>query len=622
MSKINTNMAGVTTLYHMQNKEEAMNRSLERIASGLRINHAVDDAAGASLVNRMTSQIKGIEAAIRNAGDAISLTQTAEGALAEVSQILHRMRELSVQSANGVYTGQDRIAINNEVGQLQIELHRIAESSTFNNVKMLNGDFVNTTFQVGFAPSDQAILSIEDVKPTGLGEYILRTDTTSNAAATFLPATNPVAVNELADVTPRIQETENITIYGNVGTVVVDVNGGSTAKDVVSSVNAVEGTTGVYATAQTRLNLSFADQSSETTDTVMFNLYGKNTEVVQISGSVDFGQTNGRAADLSKLAAAINNTTGKTGITATLDVTGSKITLLSNEGYDIVLENYELVNLSVPNLTVSGADHTFADAGNALDLVDNFDPNTVQVSGEVEFHSPFIYSVTSSSVGTAADPDLFASNTPDVTGVVGTMTDGTYLVNLTNGTVGVAGAAGMTAQVTVASNAISAVQILNNGSSYTYGDTLTVDSSTLGATSGNVVFTIGSAASNSGVITNPGGFFSGDPSAAALTSVADLDVLTVLNSQRMMTAIDGALVRIDLERSDLGATMSRMEYTINNLSNISVNTQAARSRINDSDIAKETSELTKAQVLNQAAQAMLSQANRSSQAILGLLSDL
>jgi len=622
MSKINTNMAGVTTLYHMQNKEEAMNRSLERIASGLRINHAVDDAAGASLVNRMTSQIRGIEAAIRNAGDAISLTQTAEGALAEVSQILHRMRELSVQSANGVYTGQDRIAINNEVGQLQIELHRIAESSTFNNVKMLNGDFVNTTFQVGFAPSDQAILSIEDVKPTGLGEYILRTDTTSNAAATFLPATNPVAVNELADVTPRIQETENITIYGNVGTVVLDVNGGSTAKDLVSSVNAVEGTTGVYATAQTRLNLSFADQSSETTDTVMFNLYGKNTEVVQIAGSVDFGQTNGRAADLSKLAAAINNTTGKTGITATLDVTGSKITLLSNEGYDIVLENYELVNLSVPNLTVSGADHTFADAGNALDLVDNFDPNTVQVSGEVEFHSPFIYSVTSSSVGTAADPDLFASNTPNVTSVVGTMTDGTYLVNLTNGTVGVAGAAGMTAQVTVASNAISAVQILNYGSSYTYGDTLTVASSTLGATSGNVVFTIGSAASNSGVITNPGGFFSGDPSAAALTSVADLDVLTVLNSQRMMTAIDGALVRIDLERSDLGATMSRMEYTINNLSNISVNTQAARSRINDSDIAKETSELTKAQVLNQAAQAMLSQANRSSQAILGLLSDL
>ena len=104
MSKINTNMAGVTTLYHLRNKEDAMNQALERISSGLRINNAVDDAAGASLVNRMTSQVKGLEAAIRNAADAVSLTQTAEGALDEVSSILHRMRELSVQAANGVYT--------------------------------------------------------------------------------------------------------------------------------------------------------------------------------------------------------------------------------------------------------------------------------------------------------------------------------------------------------------------------------------------------------------------------------------------------------------------------------------------------------------------------------------
>ena len=179
MSKINTNMAGVTTLYHLQNKEEGMNKALERISSGLRLNNAVDDAAGASIVNRMTSQIKGLEAAIRNAADAISLTQTAEGAIEEVTQILHRMRELSVQSANGVYTGQDRQAIQNEVGALQQELTRIAESSTFNGVKMLNGSFLDTTFQVGFQPNDTATLSIEDVKPTGLGEYILSTSVTN-----------------------------------------------------------------------------------------------------------------------------------------------------------------------------------------------------------------------------------------------------------------------------------------------------------------------------------------------------------------------------------------------------------------------------------------------------------
>ena len=104
------------------------------------------------------------------------LTQTAEGALDEVSSILHRMRELSVQAANGVYTGQDRQALQNEVGQLQLELARIAENSTFNAVKMLNGDFTNTAFQIGFQPGDSAILSIENVDPTGLGEYLVDTD--------------------------------------------------------------------------------------------------------------------------------------------------------------------------------------------------------------------------------------------------------------------------------------------------------------------------------------------------------------------------------------------------------------------------------------------------------------
>ena len=192
MSKINTNMAAVTTLYHLTNKEGSMNKALERISSGLRLNHAVDDAAGASIVNRMTSQIKGLEAAIRNAADAISLTQTAEGSLEEVTQILHRMRELSVQAANGVYTGQDRQAINNEIVAMQNELQRIAESSTFNGVKMLNGDFQDTTFQVGFQPNDTATLSIEDVRPSGLGEYIL---TTSNIDASTVAGKSNIGTN-------------------------------------------------------------------------------------------------------------------------------------------------------------------------------------------------------------------------------------------------------------------------------------------------------------------------------------------------------------------------------------------------------------------------------------------
>ena len=265
MSKINTNMAGVTTLYHLRNKEDAMNQALERISSGLRINNAVDDAAGASLVNRMTSQVKGLEAAIRNAADAVSLTQTAEGALDEVSSILHRMRELSVQAANGVYTGQDRQALQNEVGQLQLELARIAENSTFNAVKMLNGDFTNTAFQIGFQPGDSAILSIENVDPTGLGEYLVDTDQLANSTSTFFPAAFPSIASDKASLTSKIVEGEDLTIFGNVGNVTIDVNGGATAKEIAAAITARKGESGVYADAQTRMNVTFSEVSSAAT---------------------------------------------------------------------------------------------------------------------------------------------------------------------------------------------------------------------------------------------------------------------------------------------------------------------------------------------------------------------
>ena len=190
-------------------------------------------------------------------------------------------------------------------------------------------------------------------------------------------------------------------------------------------------------------------------------------------------------------------------------------------------------------------------------------------------------------------------------------------------------ASGMTIEfrTDASSNIITPVRILNMGSGFAYGDTITIPDTVLGAgtNGGNVTFTLDHptdaaiTAANTTEITSPGGLFSGNPPGAVLSSVSQLDVLNVKNSIKMLTAVDGALVRIDLERSDLGATMSRMEHTISNLSNIVMNTKAARSRINDADIALESTELSKAQVLNQAAQAMLAQANKAQQSILQLL---
>ena len=642
MSKINTNMAGVTTLYHLRNKEEAMNQALERISSGLRINNAVDDAAGASLVNRMTSQVKGLEAAIRNAADAISLTQTAEGALDEVSSILHRMRELSVQAANGVYTGQDRQALQNEVGQLQLELARIAENSTFNAVKMLNGDFTNTAFQIGFQPGDSAILSIENVDPTGLGEYLVDTDQLANSSSTFFPAAFPSVASSKAALTSKIVEGEDLTIYGNVGNATIDINGGATAKEIAAAITARKGETGVYADAQTRMNMTFSEVSSARTDTVSFNLYGKNDTAVLIAANVDFGVTNGAAANLSELAAAINGTSGKTGVTASLSIDKSTMTLISDDGYDIVVENYSLVGVTGPTMNISGADEDFAnltdgttqfsdastDYYSPIPITAGTDPDTVGVSGTIKFHSPFVFSVATGAQGTDEAPTPTAGGT--TTGLTASTTTLVVVPDTTSGTTVTTGGSGTPTGMTIefrtdgSGGLLTPVRILNMGSGFSYGDVITIPDGILGGTTGGgndttVTLTTPADKTANDAIAVPGGLFSGNPSGAVLSSVSQLDVLNVKNSLKMLTAVDGALVRIDLERSDLGATMSRMEHTINNLSNIVMNTKAARSRINDADIAAESTELSKAQVLNQAAQAMLAQANKAQQSILQLL---
>ncbi|MDA9022724.1 flagellin [Alphaproteobacteria bacterium] len=646
MSKINTNMAGVTTLYHLRNKEEAMNQALERISSGLRINNAVDDAAGASLVNRMTSQVKGLEAAIRNAADAVSLTQTAEGALDEVSSILHRMRELSVQSANGVYTGQDRQAIQNEVGQLQLELARIAENSTFNAVKMLNGDFTNTSFQIGFQPGDSAILSIENVDPTGLGEYLVGTDQLVNSGSTFFPAGFPSVASSKAALSSKIAETEDLTIYGNVGNATIDINGGATAKEIAAAITARKGETGVYADAQTRMNIAFSELaagSAEAPDTVSFNLYGKNGEAVLIAANVDFGIVSGAGADLSELAGAVNGTSGKTGITASLSIDKSTMTLISDDGYDIVVENYSLVAGSGPSMNISGADENydnltdsvtqFSDAStdyySPIELTAGTDPDTVGVTGTIKFHSSFVFSVATASQGTDEAPTVTVTDNT----TLGDLTASTTKLVVVPETVGAAvtgnsGAlpspSGMTIEFRTAADGsiLTPVRILNMGTGFEYGDTIQINESLLGGGGSDTIDVLldtpaGKTAGDK--IATPGGLFSGNPSGATLSSVSELDVLNVSNSLKMLTAVDGALVRIDLERSDLGATMSRMEHTISNLSNIVMNTKAARSRIADADIALESTELSKAQVLNQAAQAMLAQANKAQQSILQLL---
>jgi len=199
---IGTNVASLTAQRHLETSRADLEQSMERLSSGKRINSSMDDAAGLAIRDRMTSQVNGLNQAVRNAGDAISLGQTAEGALDESTSILQRMRDLSVQSVNGTNSTKDREALQSEVTQLQAELTRIATSSKFNGKTVLDGTFTEQKFQIGQLGGDTVKLSISDMKATALGDI-------AGGAVTVGSITN-VAGNAASD--PAVKGTSAATI--------------------------------------------------------------------------------------------------------------------------------------------------------------------------------------------------------------------------------------------------------------------------------------------------------------------------------------------------------------------------------------------------------------------------
>ncbi|MFN7856006.1 MAG: flagellin hook IN motif-containing protein, partial [Acidovorax sp.] len=236
---INTNVASLTAQRNLGASQSSLNTSIERLSSGLRINSAKDDAAGLAISERFTSQIKGLNQAVRNANDGISLAQTAEGALKASGDILQRVRELAVQSANASNSAGDRQALQQEVSQLVSELDRISQTSEFNGQKLLDGTFGTQQFQVG-ANANQTITAAtanlrtsvygnnQNVSSAGAG-------VSAAAAATSAPA-NGVTSGA-------------VSISGSLGTATLSVASSSSAKTIADQINAVKANSGVTATA-------------------------------------------------------------------------------------------------------------------------------------------------------------------------------------------------------------------------------------------------------------------------------------------------------------------------------------------------------------------------------------
>lgn len=395
---VNTNVASLNTQRNLSSSSNALSTSLQRLSTGSRINSAKDDAAGLQISNRLTSQINGLGVAVRNANDGISLAQTAEGALQQSTNILQRMRDLSLQSANGSNNDNDRASIQKEVTQLKDELTRISDTTTFGGRKLLDGSFGTQAFQVGANANETIDVSVGKMDTTSL---------TGSIAA---------KVSSGATLTSTTDINATPVVVANAGDIEIQV--GSGAKVTVSVI----------------------------------------------------------AGDTATTLAQRINDKGIAGLTAGVNAGGLEL--------------------------------------------------------------------TSSVAGTA-------------TGAASTIT----VTDATGNT------AGTTAAVFSATTAAGA------------------DTSTAAST----------------------GFVSG------------IDVSTASGAQDAIQVIDGAISQIDSQRADLGAVQNRFDNTISNLQNISENSSAARGRIQDTDFAAETANLSKNQILQQAGTAILAQANQLPQAVLSLL---
>ncbi len=322
MQVINTNIASLNAQRNLNASQSSLATSLERLSTGLRINSAKDDAAGLAISERFTAQIRGLNQAVRNANDGISLAQTAEGALGEIGNNLQRIRELAIQSSNSTYSASDRASLDAESAQLIAEITRVAGQTAFNGTNLLDGSFNSQSFQVG-ANANQTITigSISDARATGLGSNIL------SAAGTVMGATKAAAADLTGGNTVAIEAGLTVTTANGGTTAAFGYAAGADAKAIAAAINTNASSVGVTATASNSATLSGISAAG----TVSFTLNG-----TAVSAAVT------DPTDLTALMGAINGAAGATGVTASFTSTSAKnsLTLSTTDGRDISVLDY------------------------------------------------------------------------------------------------------------------------------------------------------------------------------------------------------------------------------------------------------------------------------------------
>ena len=650
---VNTNISALNAQRAGLDSSEEMATAMERLASGKRINSAVDDAAGLAISARMEAQISGLNQAVRNAYDAISLVQTAEGALQEYGEILQRIRELAIQSGGGAPSNLDRVNLHAEVAQLQEELARIANSTRFNGEILLNGSFTSKDFQIGQSNQEEVSVSVGNLRPETIGAYTQNLLT--NVGTITGQATKTNIDSEGASIDNGVLEQQITVAVGTETPRTFQVEKGDSARTIADKLNR----SGAAINSRATTTIDVYVENAENQGDFSFKLSNSSNDSYEQTIEV----TSGAASKVRALASQINTGYANHNISATVktDDSGNEyVQLFQSNGYDIILDEYATTPDAAIHLDMGGQDElvltgdsgagkvviggtVIADAPDTFLLSSTDSTNSVLVGNRASISFQDIItdedndfalwktktfelkvndgtSITVSTDGLASDDDSQITGSV-ATGDIASFTDIVtnlnksiaYEIGLITDTDDTAYGIDVDVVFTTGSNTLE-FKIQNgvsNSDSILYLDessTVSLDFELVGFTDAE-----GNAADEftaSGGETSP---------TETVRYVSQIDISSRDSALLAMTVVDAALQTVAANRGLLGAVANRLESTIQNLMTTSENTAASLSRIMDTDYAAESTRLAKAQVLQQASVSILAQANATTQTVLKLL---
>ena len=670
MASINSNIGALSAHKSMTDQIAKSDQAIERLSTGLRINNAADDAAGSAIASKMEAQVRSLGVAIRNGHDAISMTQTAEGALGEMENILQRVRELAVQAGNSTLSSSDRTAIQEEVTALTSEINSIASSTNFNGVKLLDGSNASVDFQVGVNATDALTVALEASSASDLGL------SANNGASEFTSGRVTLGTVNSVDIDSIKFNGENFMSTAVTATTASTTTG---AAVIAAQINENTGVHGAVATAFNRIEGGQMGGDFSMTATMTITSGGTG-EVIAIQSSLDdlISTINQEVADITASrgegnSIVLSNTSGNQIILAGASdhvglTNGTYEGMYTLENVDGSATKIELGNLANGYLQETDATaahinlfglnqtdgagnvHSVAASTDVLSLVDGIKVNGVQVGATLldsaQAKADAINAISAESGVTAnAETELFldfdfsASKTNtsfSINGLLVQVNDlnsvedmATEINDQSKGDWGVhasTSAAGLLRLYDSSGGniVIAMTAVTGFATAATDGDNEATTVSGAFTVRGKIELTSvdgGAIKLTDLAIDNAGLAKLGleGQSETAASGTGGVNVTTLGGATAALTNIDAALDKLSGFRASFGAVENRIDAKINNMTTLKVNTQAAQSRIEDADFASETTNMTKAQILSQAATSMLAQANSSKQNLLALL---